>query len=32
MDLSHTKDGKMVLEHKSKNRARQGANGNSTKK
>ena len=32
MDLSHTKDGKMVLEHKSKNRARQGANGKSTKK
>jgi hypothetical protein len=31
-DLSHTKDGKMVLEHKSKNRARQGANGKSTKK
>lgn len=32
MDLSHTKDGKMVLENKSKNRARQGANGKSTKK
>lgn len=32
MDLSHTKDGKMVLEHKSKNRARQGSNGKSTKK
>ena len=32
MDLSHTKDGKMILEHKSKNRARQGANGKSTKK
>ena len=31
-DLSHKKDGKMVLEHKSKNRARQGANGKSTKK
>jgi hypothetical protein len=32
MDLSHTKDGKMVLESKSKNRARQGSNGKSTKK
>lgn len=32
MDLSHTKDGKMVLEDKSKNRARQGSNGKSTKK
>lgn len=32
MDLSHTKDGNMVLEHKSKNRARQGSNGRSTKK
>ena len=32
MDLSHTKDGKMVLENKSKNRARQGSNGKSTKK
>lgn len=31
-DLSHKKDGKMVLEHKSKNRARQGSNGSSTKK
>jgi hypothetical protein len=31
-DLSHKKDGKMVLEHKSKNRARQGSNGKSTKK
>ena len=31
-DLSHTKDGKMVLESRSKNRARQGANGKSTKK
>lgn len=32
IDLSHTKDGKMVLENKSKNRARQGSNGKSTKK
>jgi hypothetical protein len=32
LDLSHKKDGKMVLESKSKNRARQGANGKSTKK
>lgn len=32
MDLSHTKDGKMVLEKKSINRARQGSNGKSTKK
>jgi hypothetical protein len=31
-DLSHTKDGKMVLESKSLNRRRQGANGKSTKK
>jgi hypothetical protein len=31
-DLSHTKDGKMVLESKSLNRSRQGANGKSTKK
>lgn len=31
-DLSHKKDGKMVLESKSLNRARQGANGKSTKK
>lgn len=31
-DLSHKKDGKMCLEDKSKNRARQGANGRSTKK
>jgi hypothetical protein len=31
-DLSHTKDGKMVLESKSLNRRRQGANGRSTKK
>jgi len=32
LDLSHKKDGKMVLENKSKNRARQGSNGKSTKK
>jgi ribosomal protein L28 len=31
-DLSHKKDGKMVLESKSLNRRRQGANGKSTKK
>ena len=31
-DLSHTKDGKLVLEDRSKNRGRQGANGKSTKK
>ena len=31
-DLSHKKDGKMVLESKSLNRARQGSNGKSTKK
>jgi hypothetical protein len=31
-DLSHKKDGKMVLESKSLNRARQGSNGRSTKK
>ena len=31
-DLSHKKNGKMVLESKSLNRARQGANGKSTKK
>jgi hypothetical protein len=31
-DLSHTKDGKMVLESKSLNRRRQGSNGKSTKK
>lgn len=31
-DLSHTKDGKMVLESKSINRGRQGSNGKSTKK
>jgi hypothetical protein len=32
MDMSHTKDGKIVKEHYKKNRARQGANGKSTKK
>ena len=31
-DLSHTKSGKLVLESKSKNRGRQGANGKSSKK
>jgi len=31
-DLSHTKSGKMVLESKSLNRARQGSNGKSSKK
>jgi hypothetical protein len=31
-DLSHTKDGRMVLESRSKNRARNGRNGKSTKK
>jgi hypothetical protein len=31
-DLSHKKNGKMVLESKSLNRRRQGANGKSTKK
>lgn len=31
-DMSHKKDGKMVLEHQSKNRARNGQNGKSTKK
>jgi hypothetical protein len=31
-DLSHTKSGKMVLESKKKNRARNGANGKSTLK
>ena len=31
-DMSHTKSGKMVPESLSKNRARQGANGKSTKK
>lgn len=31
-DRSHTKSGKLVLESRSKNRARQGSNGKSTKK
>lgn len=31
-DLSHTKSGKLVLENKKTNRARNGANGRSTKK
>lgn len=31
-DLSHTKGGNLVLENASKNRARNGANGKSTKK
>jgi hypothetical protein len=31
-DLSHTKDGRMVLESPSKNRARNGAGGRPTKK
>lgn len=31
-DLSHKKNGKMVLESKSLNRRRQGSNGKSTKK
>lgn len=31
-DLSHTKDGRLVLESRSVNRARQGANRKSTKK
>jgi hypothetical protein len=31
-DLSHTKSGRMVLESPSKNRARNGSNGKSTKK
>ena len=31
-DLSHKKDGKMVLESKSLNRARNGSSGRSTKK
>lgn len=31
-DLSHTKDGKMVLEKRSINRGRQGSNNKSTKK
>jgi hypothetical protein len=32
MDMSHTKEGKIVKEYFKKNRARQGANGKSTKK
>lgn len=32
MDMSHTKKGKLVKERQSANRARQGANGKSTKK
>lgn len=32
MDLSHTKDGKMVLESPKRNRARNGHNGKPTKK
>ena len=32
MDMSHTKDGKIVKENYRSNRARQGANGKSTKK
>ena len=31
-DLSHTKSGRMVLESPTKNRARNGQNGKSTKK
>ena len=31
-DLSHTRKGKMVLESRTKNRARNGHNGKSTKK
>ena len=31
-DRSHTKNGSLVLENKNKNRARNGANGKSTKK
>lgn len=31
-DASHTKDGKVVAEHRVKNRARNGSNGKSTKK
>lgn len=31
-DLSHTKDGRLVLENRSANRARQGSNKKSTKK
>ena len=32
VDLSHTRSGKMVLEKRSTNRARNGSNGKSTKK
>ena len=32
MDASHTKSGRIVLEHRSKNRARQGAGGKPKKK
>lgn len=32
LDLSHKKDGKMVLESTSRNRSRNGHNGRSTKK
>lgn len=32
MDMSHTRDGKIVKENYKKNRARQGSNGKSTKK
>lgn len=31
-DMSHTKDGRIVPENSSRNRARQGSNGKSTKK
>jgi hypothetical protein len=31
-DMSHTKDGRLVAESPSKNRARNGSNGKSTKK
>jgi hypothetical protein len=31
-DLSHTKDGKLVLEKRSRNRSRNGKDGSSTKK
>jgi hypothetical protein len=31
-DMSHTKNGKLVKEHQSKNRGRNGADGKSTKK
>jgi len=32
LDMSHTRDGKMVKEHYRTNRARNGANGKTTKK